>query len=204
MPFAFHVTPWAPPLFYSTFHTFSEYQSVRPFFSVPSRLRPEDLTFKWQLFSDLFRKLPSCLVLPAGTRSEAPCLTESVSRENSHVGASFGNMSKTRVVCQSQGANFSSVQDVHSDEACQRVNVNERRNYCMMYERLHSAIWCNTCTLLDVLTQEGDTDFTEGAELKLVGRLQQRLCIGRVDDQRSRVDELKKQLQHVGADVAHA
>lgn len=52
-------------------------------------------------------------------------------------------------------------------------------------------------------TKEGDTDFTEGVELELVGSLQQRLGVGRVDDQRSRVDELKQQLQHIGADVAH-
>lgn len=53
------------------------------------------------------------------------------------------------------------------------------------------------------LTEEGHADFAEGAELELVGRLQQRLGIGRVDDQRAGVDELQQQLQHVGADVAH-
>lgn len=53
-------------------------------------------------------------------------------------------------------------------------------------------------------TEEGDADFAEGVELELVGGLQQRLGVGRVDDQRPRVDELQQQLQHVGADVAHA
>ena len=54
-----------------------------------------------------------------------------------------------------------------------------------------------------VPTQEGDTDFTEGAELELVGSLQQRLGIGGVDHQRSRVNKLEQLLQNISADVAH-
>lgn len=53
------------------------------------------------------------------------------------------------------------------------------------------------------LTEEGHADFAEGIELEFVGRLKQRLGVGRVDDQRACVHKLKQQLQHVGADVAH-
>lgn len=49
------------------------------YFSIPSWFRPEDLTFKWQLFPDLFINLPPCLVLPTGSRSEVLCPAEWVS-----------------------------------------------------------------------------------------------------------------------------
>lgn len=100
--FAFHVTPMSslhfPYLLWASFYL--------PFFCLWFHYisHPDDLTFKWQLFPDLFRKLPSCLVVPAGT-SEASCLTDSISRQNSHVGASFGN--RTRLECRIVWVHFS-------------------------------------------------------------------------------------------------
>lgn len=89
----FHGTPAPPPLPVPCFAPRSiprrrgigaEYQSVLLLFPIPSWFRPEDLTFKWQLFPDLFRNLPPCLAPPAGTRSEASRPTESVSGRNAH------------------------------------------------------------------------------------------------------------------------
>lgn len=62
------------------------------FFPILSQSRPEDLTFKWQLFPDLFRNMCPCLGLPTGTRSEALCPAERASRWNSNMDVSSGNM----------------------------------------------------------------------------------------------------------------
>lgn len=67
------------------------------YFSTPSLSRPEDLTFKWQLFPDLFRNLCSCSVLSTGTKSEAPCPAERNIKLNSNRVLSCGN-TKERVV----------------------------------------------------------------------------------------------------------
>lgn len=107
--------PWAP----STFHTFS-IASVRLSFylaPIPSHFWPGALTFKWQLFPDLFRKLPPCLVVPTGTTSEALRLTESISRQNSHAGASFGNMTRLEVMCGIVWGQFSTAPDVPQGHA---------------------------------------------------------------------------------------
>lgn len=122
MLFAFHVTPMSflhsPYLFWASV--------CLPIFPplIPSHSRPEDLTFKWQLFPDLFKKLPLCLVVPTGTTSESRCLTESISRQNSHVGASFGNITRLEVMCRIVSVLHQTVcRDTHGDEEWQRDNV---------------------------------------------------------------------------------
>lgn len=59
MLFAFHVTSWVPASPSSPLLQF-------PHLFCFSWFRPEDLTFRWQLFPDLFMNLPHALFCPLG------------------------------------------------------------------------------------------------------------------------------------------
>lgn len=109
MPFCFFMwpprAPWeAPPLPLLLHFPYLVWViNLFCYFSIPSRYRPEDLTFKWQLFPDLFINLAP---VPTGTRSEASCPTASVCGQNSRTAASFGDVTRRSVTCRSRGGNL--------------------------------------------------------------------------------------------------